>query len=82
MPLVGLLVSRIDTRVLVSTGFAVFGICSLIWGTITLQISPWSMTVPIVISGFLSASCLFRSRLPLSETCLPRALAMAAGFTT
>ncbi len=52
MPLVGLLVSRIDTRVLVSTGFLVFGCCSLVWGTITLQISPWSMTVPIVISGF------------------------------
>lgn len=52
MPLVGILVSRIDTRILVSTGFGVFGICSLIWGTLTLQMSPWSMTVPIVISGF------------------------------
>ncbi|MDQ2842481.1 MAG: DHA2 family efflux MFS transporter permease subunit [Acidobacteriota bacterium] len=52
MPLVGLMVSRVDTRVLVSSGFAVFGVCSLIWGTLTLQMGPWSMTVPIVISGF------------------------------
>ncbi|MDQ2712654.1 MAG: DHA2 family efflux MFS transporter permease subunit [Acidobacteriota bacterium] len=52
MPLVGLLVSRVDTRVLVSGGFVTFGVCSLIWSTITLQISPWSMTVPVVISGF------------------------------
>jgi MFS transporter, DHA2 family, multidrug resistance protein len=52
MPIVGLMVSRIDTRILVSTGFAVFGMCSLIWGTLTLQMSPWSMTIPIVISGF------------------------------
>jgi MFS transporter, DHA2 family, multidrug resistance protein len=52
MPLVGLLVSRVDTRILVSCGFGVFGICSLIWATLTLQMSPWSMTIPIVISGF------------------------------
>ncbi len=52
MPLVGLMVSRIDTRVLVSSGFGVFGVCSLIWGMLTLQMSPWSLTIPIVISGF------------------------------
>jgi DHA2 family multidrug resistance protein len=52
MPLVGILVSKIDTRYLVTTGFTVFGICSLIWGNITLQIAPWSLIWPIVISGF------------------------------
>ncbi len=52
MPLVGLMVSKVDTRILVSGGFATFGVCSLIWSTLTLQISPWSMTVPIVVSGF------------------------------
>ncbi len=52
MPIVGLLVSRIDTRVLVSSGFGIFGVCSLFWGTLTLQVSPWSMLIPIVISGF------------------------------
>jgi MFS transporter, DHA2 family, multidrug resistance protein len=52
MPLVGLLVSRVDTRILVSTGFFIFGICSLTWGTLTLEMSPWSMLVPIVVSGF------------------------------
>ena len=62
MPIVGLMVSRIDTRILVSTGFAVFGICSLIWGTLTLQMSPWSMTIPIVISGF-SLGLVFRTAL-------------------
>jgi DHA2 family multidrug resistance protein len=52
MPIVGMLVSRIDTRILVSTGFGVFGICSLVWGMLTLQMGPWSLLVPIVISGF------------------------------
>jgi MFS transporter, DHA2 family, multidrug resistance protein len=66
MPLVGILVSRIDSRFLVSTGFAVFGICSLFWATLTLQISPWSMLWPIVISGF-SLGLVF---VPLSVTAL------------
>ena len=52
MPLVGLLVGKVDTRILVSLGFGIFGICSLTWGTITLQVSPWSMLIPIIISGF------------------------------
>ncbi len=52
MPLVGFLVSKMDTRVLVSTGFTIFACCSLVWGGITLQVSPWSLTWPIIISGF------------------------------
>ena len=52
MPLVGILVSKLDTRVLVSTGFIIFGTCSLIWSMLTLDISPWSLTWPVVISGF------------------------------
>lgn len=66
MPLVGFLVSKLDTRVLVSLGFTVFGICSLVWGGITLQISPWSLLWPIVISGF-SLGLVF---VPLSTTTL------------
>jgi DHA2 family multidrug resistance protein len=66
MPLVGFLVSKLDTRWLVSLGFAIFGICSLVWGTITLQISPWSMLLPIIISGF-SLGLVF---VPLSTTTL------------
>ena len=66
MPLVGYLVSKLDTRVLVSLGFTVFGICSFIWGGLTLQISPWSLLWPIVISGF-SLGLVF---VPLSTTTL------------
>jgi MFS transporter, DHA2 family, multidrug resistance protein len=52
MPLVGFLVAKIDTRILVSFGFTVFGICSLTWGNLTNQISPHTLDVPIIISGF------------------------------
>lgn len=52
MPIVGVLVAKVDTRILVSLGFLTFGICSLNWGNLTLDMSPYSLTWPIVISGF------------------------------
>ena len=52
MPIVGLLVGRLDTRVMVSLGFLIFGICSLYYGHITMDIGPWSLLWPIIISGF------------------------------
>jgi DHA2 family multidrug resistance protein len=80
MPLVGFLVSKLDTRWLVSLGFAVFGVCSLVWGTITLQVSPWSMLLPIIISGF-SLGLVF---VPLSTTTLgdlpPQSLGNGSGL--
>jgi MFS transporter, DHA2 family, multidrug resistance protein len=80
MPLVGLLVARVDTRILVSFGFAVFGICSLAWSHVTLDISPWSLTLPIVISGF-SLGCVF---VPLSTVTLgalkPEKIGNASGL--
>jgi DHA2 family multidrug resistance protein len=80
MPLVGILVARLDTRILVSTGFAVFGICSLFWSMLTLQLSPWSMLWPIVISGF-SLGFVF---VPLSVTTLgdlaPQAVGNGSGL--
>jgi DHA2 family multidrug resistance protein len=66
MPLVGLLVARMDSRILVSLGFGIFGICSLAWGNLTLQMSPWSLLIPVVISGF-SLGLVF---VPLSVTSL------------
>jgi MFS transporter, DHA2 family, multidrug resistance protein len=52
MPLVGFLVAKVDTRILVSFGFGVFGLCSLTWGNLTTDISPTSLNWPIIISGF------------------------------
>ena len=52
MPIVGMLVAKMDTRYLVTLGFSIFAICSFVWGELTLQISPWSLIVPIIVSGF------------------------------
>lgn len=54
MLIIGALVSRIDTRIMVAAGFGIFAVCSLLWGQIDLQIGPWSFLIPIVVSGFAS----------------------------
>ncbi len=80
MPLVGYMVSKLDTRVMVSSGFLIFGICSLVWSNLTLQISPWSLLWPVIISGF-SLGLVF---VPLSTTTLgalkPEAVGNGSGL--
>ncbi len=51
-PVVGILGSRIDNRLLLCIGFIGFGICSLIFGTVNLSISPWTLLIPITLTGF------------------------------
>ena len=51
MPIIGVLTSRIDNRWLIASGFAAFAATSLWMSGLTLQISQWSLTWPIVLSG-------------------------------
>ena len=51
-PMVGYLGSRIDPRKLLCAGFIGFGICSLIFGTVNLEIGPYTLLVPILVTGF------------------------------
>jgi DHA2 family multidrug resistance protein len=51
MPVIGVLTGRIDNRWLIVMGFSIFGITSLWMGGLTLDISPGSLVLPIVISG-------------------------------
>jgi MFS transporter, DHA2 family, multidrug resistance protein len=51
MPVVGLLSNRIDNRWIMVSGFAIFGISAWWMGQLTLQISPWSLIWPIILSG-------------------------------
>jgi DHA2 family multidrug resistance protein len=50
--MIGWLGSRIDNRKLLSAGFVGFGICSLIFGTVNLEIGPYTLLVPILVTGF------------------------------
>ncbi|HWE87477.1 MAG TPA: DHA2 family efflux MFS transporter permease subunit [Terracidiphilus sp.] len=51
-PVIGILGSRIDNRKLLSAGFIGFGICSLYFGMVNLDIGPYTLLVPILLTGF------------------------------
>jgi DHA2 family multidrug resistance protein len=52
MPAIGYLGSKVDNRFLLSCGFLGFGICSIFFANVNLGISPTTLLVPIVITGF------------------------------
>ncbi len=51
-PVVGFLGSRIDNRKLLCAGFLGFAVCSFIFGTVNLSIGPYTLLIPIMITGF------------------------------
>src|SRR5579863_6564028 len=51
-PVIGLLGSRIDPRKLLCAGFLGFAVCSFIFGTVNLGIGPYTLLIPIMVTGF------------------------------
>jgi DHA2 family multidrug resistance protein len=52
MPIIGALSNKVDPRYLLTFGFLTFGLTTLYFGNITLDISPTTLLVPILITGF------------------------------
>lgn len=52
MPVIGFLSNKVDPRWLLTFGFFVFGLTTLYFGNVTLDISPTTLLVPILITGF------------------------------
>ncbi len=52
MPIVGVLLTKIDGRKLIAIGFAGVGIANLWLGHMTLDVSQWSMFWAVTVSGF------------------------------
>jgi DHA2 family multidrug resistance protein len=52
MPVIGYLGNKVDPRFLLTFGFIVFGVCSLYFGNVNLQVGPLTLLWPIVITGF------------------------------
>jgi DHA2 family multidrug resistance protein len=52
MPIIGYLSSKIDPRYLLTFGFFAFGLTTLYFGNVTLDISPTTLLLPILITGF------------------------------
>jgi DHA2 family multidrug resistance protein len=51
-PVIGILGSRIDNRKLMCAGFIAFGLCALMFGTVDLGIGPYTLLIPITLTGF------------------------------
>ena len=52
MPIIGYLSNKVDPRYLLTFGFFTFGLTTLYFGAITLDISPTTLLLPILITGF------------------------------
>ncbi len=52
MPVIGVLANKIDPRYLLTFGFFTFGLTTLYFGNVTLDISPTTLLLPILITGF------------------------------
>jgi len=52
LPVIGVISHKYDNRYLLSAGFVVFGICTLYFSFVNLEISPTTLLVPIVVTGF------------------------------
>ena len=52
MPVIGYLSNKIDPRLLLTFGFLTFGLTTLYFGNLTLDVSPTTLLLPILITGF------------------------------
>jgi DHA2 family multidrug resistance protein len=50
--LIGFLGSRIDNRKLLTVGFLGFAVCAFIFGQVNLDIGPYTLLIPITLTGF------------------------------
>ena len=70
-PVVGFLGSRMDQRILLCAGFVAFGICALIFGTVNLDIGPYTLLIPITLTGF-ALSFVFVPLATMATSTIPR----------
>jgi DHA2 family multidrug resistance protein len=52
LPVIGVISHKYDNRYVLSAGFVAFGICTLFFSLVNLEISPTTLLVPIVVTGF------------------------------
>ncbi len=52
LPVMSFISHRVDNRWLLCAGFAVFGVCSILFADVNLGISPTTLLIPIVVTGF------------------------------
>jgi DHA2 family multidrug resistance protein len=70
-PVIGVLGSRVDQRKLLCAGFLGFGICSLFFGMVNLDIGPYTLLIPITLTGF-ALSFVFVPLSTMATSTIPR----------
>jgi MFS transporter, DHA2 family, multidrug resistance protein len=69
-PIIGFIGSRVDPRKLMTAGFLGFAICAYIFGMVDLEIGPFTLLVPIVLTG-LALSFVFIPLATMSTSTIP-----------
>jgi len=69
-PIIGILGSRIDNRKLLCAGFLGFAVCAFIFGTVNLDIGPYTLLIPILVTGF-ALSFVFVPLATMSTSTIP-----------
>ena len=70
-PIVGVLGSRVDQRKLLCGGFLGFAICAFIFSEVNLGIGPYTLLLPILLTGF-ALSFVFVPLATMSISTIPR----------
>jgi DHA2 family multidrug resistance protein len=70
-PIIGVLGSRMDPRKLLCAGFLGFAVCSFIFGTVNLDIGPFTLLLPITLTGF-ALSFVFVPLATMTVSTIPR----------
>jgi len=70
-PLIGILAQKVDGRKLMTLGFTGFGICALIFATINLDIGPYTLLFPIMLTG-MALSFVFVPMATMAMSTIPR----------
>ncbi len=70
-PIIGILGSRVDNRKLLCAGFLGFGVCAYIFGRVDLTIGPFTLLIPITLTGF-ALSFVFVPLATMTTLTIPR----------
>ncbi|MGB8845228.1 MAG: MFS transporter, partial [Terracidiphilus sp.] len=79
-PVVGFLGSRIDNRKLLCGGFLGFAVCSFIFGTVNLSIGPYTLLLPIMVTGFALSFVFVPLATMTTRTISPQEMGNATGL--
>ena len=82
MPIIGYLSNKVDPRYLLTFGFFTFGLTTLYFGNVTLELSPTTLFLPILITGFGLTSSSSPSPPPPTAPCAMTRSAMPAASST